>query len=54
MLRPLTKDELTDKFTEVPLFDDEPKANRPRLSRARARMARLARFISSVWGWLCC
>ena len=54
MLHPLTKDELTEKFTDVPLMKKPTKEGKSKLTRAGSRLARLARIVSSAWGWLCC
>ena len=66
MLLPATPDELTERFVDIPLAKPAPTRNtmyspsytpkaRPRIVRpTRSRLARLARMVSSAWGWLCC
>jgi hypothetical protein len=54
MLQPLTRDELDERFTDVPLAKKPSKQAKSQLTRAKSRLARLARIVSSAWGWLCC
>ena len=60
----LASDELTERFVDIPLAKPASTHNtmyapaaKPKIKSvrpARSRLARLARLISSAWGWLCC
>ena len=60
----LASDELTERFVDIPLAKPASTHNtmyapaaKPKIKSVRptrSRLARLARLISSAWGWLCC